>query len=135
MKNKLTFKILFLILMTDVVESVAELFFKKAALATGIADVNIHNLGIFALKIISSPAMWSGAFVYFINFLMWIVVLSRLDLSVAFPIGATTYIFVPLLSMLFLHEKVMAGRWVGIGFIIIGILLVSQSTHAKEAHA
>lgn len=127
-KNSLGFKIMFLIIMSDVLESIAELFFKKGALATGMENIGIHNLLQFTLKIISVPSLWAGVLFYGLNFLVWIIVLSRIELSVAFPIGSTTYIIVPVLSMLFLHEKVDLLRWVGIALIIIGIWLISKST-------
>lgn len=128
----LTFKVFFLIVLTDVFESIAELFFKKAALATNINNITLSNAFEFLLKIVSVPPLWLGALFYLGNFIIWIIVLTRIDLSVAFPIGSTTYIIVPILSMIFLHEKVCSIRWIGITFIIIGIYFVSKSTKAGD---
>ena len=133
-KSGLTSKVFFLIIATDVLESIAELFFKKAAAATGIPNVALHNFLEFSLRIFTLPALWVGILFYCLNFFLWIAVLSRADLSAAFPIGSTTYIIVPVLSMLFLKEKVLLLRWAGITLIIIGICFISKSTRVEHTH-
>ena len=133
-KGALTLKIFILIVMTDVIESVAELFFKKGALTTGINNVALANVGVFLSRIASSPSLWIGILLYIANFFLWIIVLSKIDLSVAFPVGSTTYIIIPILSILFLHEKVALLRWLGIVLIIIGVLFVTKSTKIGKVH-
>lgn len=129
--NSLTLKIFFLILMTDILESIAELFFKKGAAATGIKNVGLHNFLYFTSKIVSAPSLWLGFLFYSLNFLFWMVVLSRIDLSVASPVGSATYIIVPILAVLFLREKVTLLRWAGVFLILIGIFFISHSTRIK----
>ncbi len=131
----LTLKIFFIIVITDVVESFGQLFFKKSTIATGIESVGIHNLLDFVLQIVPSPYLWLGVLCYVLNFFFWMAVLSRLDLSVAFPSGSTCYVFVPLLSVIFLNEKVFFLRWVGVICILIGIYFLSQSTHNNKAQS
>ena len=131
-KGGLTFKILVLLLMTDVLESIGELFFKQGVNAIGISNVTWHNAGGFLLKLIATPAMWCGVFVYIVNFVLWMAVLSRIDLSIAFPVGSATYVIVPFLAMLVLHEKISLIRWMGIICIIAGVSIISRSVHEKE---
>ncbi len=135
-KNKgiLTLKIFALIVMTDVLESIAELFFKKGSVATGIENINISNFLHFSAKIITIPNIWIGVFFYALNFFLWMLVLSKVDLSAAFPAGSTTYIMVPILSIIFLHEKVVFTQWIGIILIVIGTYLISQSTKPAKTH-
>ncbi|MDD5774299.1 MAG: EamA family transporter [bacterium] len=132
-KNRLTLKVFFLIIITDVLESVAELFFKNGATATGMNNIGLHNFLEFTFKILSVPSLWIGILIYAVNFFVWMIILSRIELSVAFPIGSTTYIIVPILSIMFLHEKVFLLRWVGILLIIIGVYFISKSTE-NEPH-
>ena len=135
-KNKgiLTLKIFTLIVMTDVLESIAELFFKRGSVATGIENIGISHFLQFTLKIISIPNIWIGVFFYALNFFLWILVLSKVDLSAAFPAGSTTYVIVPILSIIFLHEKVAFTQWVGIILIAIGTCFISQSTRPEKVH-
>ena len=125
--NLFFLKVFTLIFAADIAESVADLFFKKGVLLTGIDNVTVQNFIAFTLQLLGHPLLWFGIFFYFLNFLLWIVALSKVDLSVAFPIGSTTYVIVPILAMIFLHEKVIWTQWLGIVFIIIGIYFISQS--------
>jgi drug/metabolite transporter (DMT)-like permease len=132
-KGKLTFLVLAMIIMTDVIESFAELFWKKGTLSTGIDDVTVNNFFEFMGKLLGSSGFLTGAGLYIINFFLWITVLSKVDLSVAFPTGSTSYIIVALLSVVFLGEQISVYRWSGIFLIIIGIWFISRSTNHQEA--
>ena len=126
------FKVLALIVVKDTIESLADLFFKKGTLATGINNVVLSNILEFASRVMASPWLWLGVALYLVNFFLWIVLLSRVDLSIAFPMSSLTYIIVPVLAIVFLHEKVLMLRWLGIIFIIAGITLTSRSAGNKE---
>ena len=123
----LTLKIFLLIVLNDVGDTFAQLFMKKGLNLTGISNISLGNIGEFAVKGASSPLVWLGLFIFVLNFFVWIVILSRVDLSIAMPVGSTSYIFVPIVSMIFLHEHISLLRWSGIILIIFGIHFVSQS--------
>jgi drug/metabolite transporter (DMT)-like permease len=56
------------------------------------------------------------------------IVLSRVNLSFAYPMIALTYVLVPLAAWLFLNEPAIPPiRWVGMCVIIVGVVLVAQS--------
>jgi undecaprenyl phosphate-alpha-L-ara4N flippase subunit ArnE len=69
-----------------------------------------------------------------LTFIIWSTILSKIDLSVAVPIASFSYILVPLVSIIFLHEKISALRWLGIFFILAGVIFVSLSSREKEAN-
>lgn len=123
----LTLKVFLLIILNDIGDTFAQLLMKKGLVQTGIDNVNIGNSVEFAVKNAHSPLVWLGIFVFVLNFFVWIVILSRVDLSIAMPVGSTCYIFVPIVAMMFLHEHVGLLRWAGIALIILGIHFVSQS--------
>jgi len=50
---------------------------------------------------------------------------------VAVPIASFSYILVPLVSIIFLHERVGVLRWLGIIFILLGVIAVSLSSREK----
>jgi len=118
--------------LTDIGESIAQLFMKTGLNHIGISSVTFSNLQEFAIKSATSYFIWLGILVYIVNFFIWITILSKIDLSVAFPVGSTSYIFVPILAMIFLHESIGPMRWVGIILIVAGIHFVSKSTHIEE---
>ncbi len=125
--NGLTWKLFLVIVLTDILNSVGQLFMKKGLLHVGIDAIGWSNLQEFLGKSALSPWVWLGIGFYVLNFFLWIFVLSRVDLSVAAPVGSTNYIFVPLLAIFFLGENVSPLHWLGIVLIIAGICLVSKS--------
>ncbi len=131
-KSGLTLAIFLLVIMTDIGESVAEVFMKKGLLNTGISAISMGNIREFISTNITSYLIWAGVFIYILSFLIWIIILSRIELSVAFPIGSTSYIFVPILAIIFLNERVGLLRWVGIIFIVAGIHFVSKSAKNRK---
>ncbi len=133
MKNShLTIKIFLLIVLNDIGDTIAQLIMKKGLINTGISSVNLSNIAEFATRNASSLLVWLGVFVYIMNFFIWIVVLYKIDLSIAMPVGSTSYIFVPLAAVLFLHEQVSPLRWIGVLCIVLGIHFVSQSKKPIE---
>jgi drug/metabolite transporter (DMT)-like permease len=129
-KKRLTFLVFVMLIMTDIGESIAELLLKKGLLHTGILAVSLDNLLEFIARNASSCLIWCGVAVYVVNFLIWIAVLSRVDLSIALPVASTSYLFVPILSVIFLNEHVSLVRWAGVALIIAGIHFLSRSTRS-----
>ena len=82
------------------------------------------------LLVLRSPWVLLGLMMYGIGALSWVVVLSRLDLSIAYPFLALNFVLVALISWLLLGESIPGLRWVGIGCICVGILLIARSTAA-----
>ena len=132
-KYKLTFNIIALIVLTDILESTYEFFFKKGMLLVGEFDFSqIGTIGEFALRTLSNGWIWIGLIIILIETLTWFIVLSKIDLSLAFPIGSFSYLFVILASAFMLHEQVSLNRWIGTLIIIIGISLVAKSSESKK---
>ena len=73
------------------------------------------------------PHTMIGLLLYFISALLWITVLSRTQLSYAYPLVGLNYVLVVLVSAWILGEQVSAHRWVGVLLIVIGFLLSATS--------
>lgn len=94
-----------------------------------IGIVNFSNLD--ALKqlffgVIKSPLVISGLFLYVISAAIWLVVLSAVDLSFAYPFIGLTYVMVLILSRFILKEDVNLIRWAGAIIITIGVIVISR---------
>lgn len=127
-KGKLTLKILLILLATDFLETFTHFCFKKSALPeSGFMISSFPDALIFIKSVASSGFLWLGLTSVVLTFIIWSTVLSKIDLSVAVPICSFSYILVPLVSVILLHEKVSALRWAGISLILVGIILVSLS--------
>lgn len=79
------------------------------------------------LRIFREPVVWGGLALFGISALFWMVALSRASLSFAYPFAALTYVLILVFDWLVLREPVVALRWAGVAFIIIGLVLVSRT--------
>lgn len=79
------------------------------------------------VRIFTTPFILAAIPLYIFAFALWLVVLSRLRLSFAYPFISLTYVLVPIASWLLLGEPVPALRWMGIGVIMLGIIVVGRS--------
>ena len=76
---------------------------------------------------VTNPWVVAGIFLELAYFGLWLAVLSWADVSWALPMNAVEYIFVALLAIFWLHEKVILIRWIGILLITIGVLFTMGS--------
>ncbi len=133
-KRPLTLKIFLLLVFTDFLETVAQFCFKKTALVQqSVAIFDIRDALHFVFVAASNPFLWCALPAVFMLFCIWITILSKVDLSVAVPVASFSYVTIPLVSVIFLGEKIPFLRWVGIGFILLGVILVSLSSHWQKA--
>jgi drug/metabolite transporter (DMT)-like permease len=79
------------------------------------------------LKVFSTPLVLSGPSFYVLAALAWLIVLSRLDLSYAYLMLASMYVLIPLVSWLFLGERIPPMRWLGMGVVVLGVVIVARS--------
>ncbi|MDO8514976.1 MAG: EamA family transporter [bacterium] len=68
-----------------------------------------------------------GLICYGVSLLIWLFVLSKVDLSFAYALVALTYIFLLIFSKVFLHETLSPVRIFGSLLIILGIVFVAKS--------
>ena len=125
--RQLTFGLFGWIVLNDSLDCVAQLLMKSGLAHTAVAAIHIDTALAFLGRCAASPLVWVGIAIYAFNFLTWIVILSRLDVSVAVPLASTNYVLLPFLAMLVLHEQVGPWRWAGILLIAAGIYCVSRS--------
>ena len=78
-------------------------------------------------RILSHPRIWGGFAFFAVGALFWLAVLSRVNLSWAYPMLSIGYILVLIFSAVVLGEHVSVVRWVGALIICVGIVLVFRS--------
>jgi len=76
--------------------------------------------------IIRSPMVLAGLFLYFISAAIWLVILSTVDLSFAYPFIGLSYVLVLVLSRFILKEEVNPIRWIGAFIITAGVVIISR---------
>jgi len=91
-----------------------------------ISVTSFSSLGQLFFGIIKSPLVLTGLFCYVISAAIWLVVLSAVDLSFAYPFIGLTYVLILIISKFVLKEDVNPIRWIGTAVITAGVILISR---------
>jgi drug/metabolite transporter (DMT)-like permease len=120
----------FQIFIGAVCTTVAELLLKRGANAS---HAFAGWAGVIGVTPMASAWTWAGIIVYVASLVSWLYVLRFVPISIAFPLINAVHVFIPIGSLIFLHERVSLGRWVGIGIVLCGILIfIKPLTRAEE---
>jgi multidrug transporter EmrE-like cation transporter len=68
-----------------------------------------------------------GVILYAGSLPLWIMALSKIDLSYAYPLVSINFIAITLLSKLLFKEKVTRFRWISVFTILLGVILLTLS--------
>lgn len=80
----------------------------------------------FVLRLLVNPWIISGVAAAFLAFLCWIVAVTRLPLSHAYPFTALSFVLVLFLSALVFHEPLTAPKVIGAALVVLGVVIGSQ---------
>lgn len=118
-------KAIALALLATLIATLGQLLLKSGMRQVGpISRADLIHPFPLLVTVFSNPLILIAIPLYVAGFLTWLIVLSKLDLSYAYPFLAVTYVLVPLLSWLLLGEHVPSMRWIGIAVICVGLVLV-----------
>lgn len=84
------------------------------------------NQGLLS-KLITQPFILAGLVFYGVAAFLWIIALTRVDLSYAYPMISVSYVLIFLFAWLFFHENISLTRIAGMVIILIGVFMISRS--------
>ena len=116
-----------LILLCVLLNTAAQILLKIGMKTIGHFEFVVQNAGPIFLKILQSPSILGGLFLYVLSVGFWMMTLSRVDVSYAYPLSSLGYIFTALAGYWLLQESLSPTRIVGILIILGGVYLVSKS--------
>ncbi|VTU30655.1 4-amino-4-deoxy-L-arabinose-phosphoundecaprenol flippase subunit ArnF [Variovorax sp. PBS-H4] len=107
----------------------AQLLLKAGANSVGEISMSAGAPALWrtAIGLAQHPGILGGLACYVVSVVVWIVALSRVDVSIAYPMLSIGYVVNAALAWWLFGENVNAQRWLGIGVIVIGVLLVANS--------
>ena len=118
----------FWLLLTGVMlNAVAQLLLKAGTNVLGVITLTRENWDGELGKMVVEPHFIGGAACYALSLVVWIIGLSRVPVSVAYPMLSLGYVANAIAAHYLLGESVTVTRWLGIGFIIVGVWLVARS--------
>lgn len=122
--NALTFS---LVLLGVLLNAVAQLLLKAGTNAIGQFQFSAANVLPIGWKVATQPFILGGLACYVVSVAVWIMALSRVEVSVGYPMLSIGYVVNAVAAYFLFGEAVGPQRIVGIGVIIVGVYLVAKS--------
>ena len=116
-----------LVLTGVMLNAAAQLLLKAGSRAITDVSFSLANTWTLAARMALNPPILGGVALYVISVVFWILALSRVDVSVAYPMLSIGYVVNALAAWLLFSEQLNAARVAGIGVIILGVWLVARS--------
>jgi multidrug transporter EmrE-like cation transporter len=116
-----------LILTGVLLNALAQLLLKAGTNAVGHFEFTAANIVPVGTKLALNPSILGGMVCYVVSLVVWIMGLSRVEVSVAYPMLSIGYLINAAAAWYFFGESLGAMRLTGIGFIIVGVFLVARS--------
>lgn len=114
-----------LILTSVLLNCAAQLCIRKGMLIIGEVEMSsiVRSLGVM----ITNLWLWGAMISYAVSILLWIVVLSKVEVSFAYPFLSIGYVVAALVGYYFFGESLSLIRVAGIIIICVGVYLISRS--------
>ena len=113
------------ILATVALSAVAQIALKAGVSALKLSDA--QGLWGMGMAVAASPFIWLGLVIYGLSVLAWLWVLSKVDVSFAYPFVGLSFVLTVAMSALILHEHVSPLRMAGVFLVVCGCVMISRS--------
>lgn len=115
------------VLAAVVLTAAAQLLLKAGAEKLAPLSLSVSGAFAFAMRIASEPHLLAGVACYFISMLLWIMALTRMEVSVAYPMLSLGYVLTAIAAYFLFGEAVSVQRVLGIVVIIVGVVITARS--------
>ncbi|MDZ7823162.1 MAG: transporter [Ahrensia sp.] len=120
-------KYIVFILFTVATNAAAQLMLKQGMTTLSPATLGQDNIILKLLMIVFSPWVFFGLATFVISMASHMFVLSKVDLSFAYPFLSLAYVLVAVLAWQLFGEELGAYKIAGIALICLGTVLIAQS--------
>jgi multidrug transporter EmrE-like cation transporter len=116
-----------LILAGVLLNAIAQLLLKAGTNAVGHFEFSAGNVLPVGMKLAFQPFIASGIVCYLVSLVVWLMALSRVEVSIAYPMLSIGYVINALAAWYLFGEAVTPMRLAGIGIIVVGVYVVARS--------
>lgn len=117
----------FLILSGVLLNAGAQLLLKAGTNSLGVLAVSGQSPLATVFRVVTESHILGGLVCYVVSVAIWIVALSRVEVSVAYPMLSIGYVVNAVAAWYLFGELLSATKIVGIGMIIAGVFVVARS--------
>ena len=105
----------------------AQILMKAGTNAVGHFEFSAGNILPIGLKLATEWHIVTALFCYALSVIVWILALSRVPVSIAFPMLSMAYIVTAVAAWYMLGEALSVTKVAGIGVIILGVIIISRA--------
>lgn len=116
-----------MILSVSLVNAFAQLFIRKAMTKYSDYHFEIEQLYSLLLSLITNSYLILGIVCYVLGMIIWMIILSKFEVSLVYPMVSISYIFTALLAYFAFNEPLTLNKIVGILVICLGVYIVTRS--------
>lgn len=116
-----------LILFGVLLNAGAQLLLKAGTTAVGHFEFSGANVLPIGWKLATEPHILGGLSCYVISVVVWVLALSRVEVSIAYPMLSIGYVVNAAAAWFLFGEAVSVQRMAGIGIIVLGVYVVARS--------
>ena len=117
----------YLILTGVLLNAAAQLLLKAGVRSLGAIQLHWESLMAAGWRLAFEPHIMGGLSCYVVSVVVWVLALSRVDVSIAYPMLSIGYVVNAVAAWALFGEAVTPIRMAGIGVIIVGVYIVSRS--------
>ena len=116
-----------LVMLGVLLNAAAQLLLKAGTNTVGQFEFSGANIVPVGMKFAAEPHILGGLACYVVSVVVWIMALSRVEVSIAYPMLSVGYVVNAVAAWYLFGEQVTVERLVGIGIIILGVFVVARS--------
>lgn len=114
-----------LILLSVLLNCAAQLLIRKGMMVVG--EINASNVTQMFVPMLTNVFLWMAMFCYALSIFLWMAVLSKVEVSYAYPFLSIGYVVAAIAGYYLFGENISLIRIVGIAVICLGVFLISRS--------
>ncbi|HJS44919.1 MAG TPA: EamA family transporter [Rhizomicrobium sp.] len=107
--------------------ALAQIMLRRTMLTVGALPAGAADLPEFTLRLLFNGFFLAGMLSYVLSIGAWLVVLSKTEVSAAYPLLSIGYVITAIVGFAFMGEHVTLTRVAGIAVICIGLFLITRS--------
>jgi len=116
-----------LIIFSVTLSAFAQICLKIGMSAHGVQKaISSSNVSGMAYAVLSNPAVVGGLALYGFGAIVWLSVLARIDVSIAYPFVGISFLITAALAVLILGEPISTPMIIGTSLVILGIVILAR---------
>ncbi|MDD2720261.1 MAG: SMR family transporter [Gallionella sp.] len=116
-----------MILTGVMLNAAAQLLMKTGTNAVGYFDFSVANILPVGWKLATEPHIIGAMVCYVFGVVIWILALSRVQVSIAYPLLSMGYIVNAVAAWYLFGESFSPAKVIGVGIIILGVIIISRA--------